>query len=228
VAIEHGIKAIVLANPNNPTGRCYSRAEVLDLLETAERAGLTTILDESFIDFAGGAGSSMTSDLLSGRLNHAILIKSLSKSLGAPGLRLGYCLSGDTRLIQAMNAALPIWNTNSLAQYYLELLLKYRNEIAASFKRTMEDREAFFSLLASLTVLQPFPSAANFILCQLTSPRFTADALARRLTERSGIYVKACTSKFPPGRGEFIRVAVRTPADNDQLVRALREAYDAS
>lgn len=223
-ARQQGAGAVVLVNPNNPTGRCYSRAEGIEFLESVAAAGLGAVVDESFIDFAGPHSGSVSDWLLSHRIPRTLVIKSLSKSLGVPGLRLGYALSGDRDLIAAMNASIPIWNLNSPAQYFLELLLKYRPEIATSFEKTVRDRDTLHAMLADLEFLEPYPSGGNFILCKLVEGGSTAEMLARRMIEISGIYIKNCTGKFS-GSGEFVRFAVRLPEENARLVAELKRCY---
>jgi choline kinase len=108
LARREDIRVVVLANPCNPTGRCYPLSEVIDFLRAAAEADLRVVLDESFIDFADGQSASVAPWLLANQARHVIIIKSLSKCLGAPGLRLGYCLGADTEWIAALNARLPI------------------------------------------------------------------------------------------------------------------------
>lgn len=225
LVVENQIPAVLVVNPNNPTGRCYSGGEITLFLQAAEQSGLISILDESFIDFAGSEAGSIANDMTTGMFQNVILVKSLSKCLGVPGLRLGCVLSASLRLIRELNRLLPIWNTNSVAQYFLELLLKCRPEIAASFKRTIEGRQAFFSDLFELSFLEPRPSGGNFVLCRLKDERFTAETLARRLMRSNPICIKECTRKFEAGRGELVRFAIRTPAENSRLIDALKEAY---
>jgi histidinol-phosphate/aromatic aminotransferase/cobyric acid decarboxylase-like protein/choline kinase len=227
LARSEQIGVVVLTNPCNPTGRCHPLAEVIEFLEAADGANLQVVVDESFIDFAGAQSASVSGWLLANRVPRVIVIKSLSKSLGAPGLRLGYCLSANARIIAAMNARIPIWNTNSVAEYFLELLLKYRPEIADSFQRTIRDRDAFGCMLAELDFLHPYPSGANFIMCRLAVSGPSSAELAKRMLEASGIYIKDCTRKFPPGRGEFVRFSVRLPEENRRLAGELKRHYRA-
>jgi histidinol-phosphate/aromatic aminotransferase/cobyric acid decarboxylase-like protein/choline kinase len=227
MASREGAGAVVLANPCNPTGRCYPQREIIAFVEAAVRANLFAVVDESFIDFAGGQSASVSRWMLESRVPRALLIKSLSKCLGAPGLRLGYVLSADPGPIAAMNARIPIWNLNSPAQYFLELLLKYRPEIDASFHKTIADRDAFLHMLTQVEFLHPYPSGGNFILCRLAEGGPSAESLARRMLAASGIYIKTCTSKFPGGRGEFVRFAVRLPAENLRLIGELERNYSA-
>ncbi len=112
-----------------------------------------------------------------------------------------------------------------MAQYFLELLLKYRPEITSSYQRTMLDREELRRELALIDGVEPYPSGGNFVMCGLAGPRGSAAELTRRLIAR-GIYIKDCTAKFE-GRGEYVRVAVRTPEDNQRLVLELIECVPA-
>jgi histidinol-phosphate/aromatic aminotransferase/cobyric acid decarboxylase-like protein/choline kinase len=227
LARRERIDVVVVANPCNPTGRCYPPGEMIEFLEEAGRAKIRVVVDESFIDFAGEQAESLSGWMLATRAFHVIVLKSLSKSLGTPGLRLGYCLSADAQLIAALSARLPLWNVNSVAEYFLGLLLKYRLEIAASFQRSIADREALWHRLAALDGCQPYPSGGNFIMCRLAAGGPSASVLARRMLEASRIYIKDCTRKFPAGRGEFVRVAVRLPDENRRLVDELQRQYSA-
>ncbi len=226
VAAKEDVRCVLLANPNNPTGQHYSLKDVSTFVETASRRGQTVVLDESFIDFAGGGEESMAEYLIEHKKTNVILLKSLSKSLGVPGVRLGYCLSANEEWMRRLNAMVPIWNANSIAQYVLELLPKYRNELSASFARTRQDRDSLMGHLRSLEFLETFPSGGNYVLCRLQDGRLSADELARSLLRDDGIFIKDCTRKFQSGTGEYVRFAVRTPEDNQKLIRALSRAYE--
>jgi histidinol-phosphate/aromatic aminotransferase/cobyric acid decarboxylase-like protein len=194
----------------------------MEFIAAATRLKQNVIIDESFIEFAGDGDASVASDLVRERHSNVIVVKSLSKSLGVPGLRLGYCLSGNEDWISRLNAMIPIWNTNSIAQYMLEMLPKYRNELEASFVRTREDRNAFCADLEALELIRPLPSGGNYVLCRLDERAQPGDELARALLSEHGILIKDCSAKFRSESGQYVRFAVRTREDHRTLLRALQ------
>lgn len=225
-AASQGVGSLLLTNPNNPTGRYFSAAEVIPFLQRAGALGLSVVLDESFIEFAGDGKQSVADWLIAENVQHVLLVKSLSKSLGVPGIRLGYILSANVQWVEQLNAMLPIWNTNSVAQYLLELLPKYRIELSQSYAKTRLDRNNFFNLLCGLRQLEPFESGGNYVLCRLRSCSLSADQLAKILMRDWGILIKDCSSKFPENGDQYIRLAVRSALENENLATTLSRVFE--
>ncbi len=212
-----GSDALVLVNPGNPTGQLLALPEMQYLLsELRDLRGI--IVDESFMDFADPPAS-LHSEFT--RHPNLVVLKSISKSYGVAGLRLGYALSVDTGLIAALSAEMPIWNLNSLAEDFIEYQIKNAAAYQASCARVREDRERLRRALRRIPGLRVHPSAANYFFCELPAEH-SSPAVARSLFAAHGILVKDCSGK--PGLGDrHLRVAVRTPADNERLVESLRQ-----
>ncbi len=224
-AVDQGVQWLLLTNPNNPTGRYYPVAEIISFLQTAGSMGLSVILDESFIEFAGDGCQSVAAWLTAQDVQHVLLVKSLSKSLGVPGIRLGYIQSANSHWMAQLNAMLPIWNANSVAQYLLELLPKYRLELAQSFARTRDERDQFFSQLCRIEQLESFESGGNYVLCRLRTHDLTANQLANILMRDWGVLIKDCSSKFPENGDQYIRLAVRTAQENQNFLEILSRVF---
>ena len=149
------------------------------------------------------------------------MIASLSKSLGVPGLRLGYAYTCDARLHASLGARIPIWNLGAPAEFFLELLLKFQPELAASLERTAMDRADFADRLARVPgVAAVHAGGGNFLLARLDGEAARARRLVERLLTRDSIYVKDVSPKFP-GRAPHLRLAVRRPVENQRLIDAL-------
>jgi histidinol-phosphate/aromatic aminotransferase/cobyric acid decarboxylase-like protein len=177
------------------------------------------LVDESFIDFSGEV--SMMDRLRERPLDNVVVLKSLSKCFGVPGLRLGFMYTTDRDLLARCAAEVPIWNMNSMAEFFLEVLLKHRRALAQSFRQTMADRDELASALSALPAVERvFPSGANFLLARITGGRRAAAALAEALLADHAIYVKDVSSRFPDNHG-YWRVAVRLPEENRRLVTLL-------
>ncbi|MFN7914609.1 MAG: aminotransferase class I/II-fold pyridoxal phosphate-dependent enzyme [Vicinamibacterales bacterium] len=213
----------VFVNPNSPTGTTLPTAW---LHELASRHPQTRFLiDESFIDFSDE--ESMLHRLERAPLQNVLVLASLSKSLGVPGVRLGYLYTCNPAWHAATAAHLPIWNSSALAEYVLELCLKYRGERTESLQKTAADRAAFAAELS----LRPWvravaPSGANFLMVALADTGTSrAEALARTLLVRSRIYIKDVSARFQPPM-PALRLAVRIPAENQRLLKALDAAVE--
>jgi histidinol-phosphate/aromatic aminotransferase/cobyric acid decarboxylase-like protein/choline kinase len=214
-----GAEIVVFVNPNNPTGSCIPTEWIFSFAE--KNRAQTVIVDESFIEFAGTA--SMLSLLENRPLDNVLVIKSLSKSLGVPGIRLGYVYSCNAELVRYLRSQVPIWNMNSIAEHYLEIILKHRNALKRSFLQTVKDRAAFGARLAGCPqVERVYQSSGNFLCVELKAEAASAAGLTTRLLERYSIYVKDVTGRFENGR-EYLRLAVRLPEENERLTAALQE-----
>lgn len=219
------VRVVVVVNPNNPTGTTWAATEVLELL--VDHPDQIFVVDESFADFSGQ--SSMVPEVEVRGLTNVIVLKSLSKCWGVPGLRLGYLHTLRAEVHDAMRVATPIWNINSIAEHFVELVLKHRDPLESSFARVVADREDLTAGLSALDVVDHVvPSGANFVLARLAVDARSAASLADRLMEVSSVHVKDASAKVGDGRGYF-RLAVRGAADNKVLCEALEQlAGDAT
>ena len=209
---------VLFVNPNNPTGSFFKAQEVIEFSERYPKKII--IVDESFVEFTA---CPTVQDLCIGLTTSNILVlKSLSKSLGIPGVRLGYICSNNIDFIRNVNSRIPIWNSNSIAEYFLEIILKHRRSLSESISQTIQDRDSFIHDLSALQcVKRVYASGANFILIQLN---FTVDELKvvrQRLLGNWKIYIKDATTKFQDG-STYVRLAVRLPHENKMLVEAFR------
>ncbi|HBE16107.1 MAG TPA: class I and II aminotransferase [Cyanobacteria bacterium UBA11149] len=210
---------IVFVNPNNPTGTTLISDWIFGLAEANPDKFI--IVDESFIDFSNQP--SLVSFLEQDPLPNIILIKSLSKTLGIPGIRLGYTYTCNREFNKFLRENIPIWNLNSIAEHFLEIILKHRQAIAKSFDQTAQDRDRFATMLESLPIVEKvFPSGGNFLLTKLRLNRPQANALAEKLLVQQSIYVKDVSSRFH-GDGAFFRLAVRKKADCDRLIASIAD-----
>lgn len=220
-----GSDLIVVVTPNNPTGTTAKSSELKELIRAARDK--TVLVDESFNDFS--EEPSLIPWLKDEGVGNVIVLKSLSKVLGVPGLRIGFVYTIDSELVERIGRDLPVWNVNSVAEHFVELLLKYPAELERSFVQTAVDRDAFARELAELDIVDTvYPSGGNFLLTKLnTNSAEEANQLAEVLLVRDNIYVKNISSKFD-GEAAYWRIAVRTPADNLQFCAAVARAARSS
>ena len=217
-----GIEALVLINPDNPTGNYLPKADVLRLAAWCGEQGIRLVYDESFSDFADEGGNTLIDDGILAAHPTLVVVKSISKSYGVPGVRLGIAASADTELIAFMRRDVSIWNINSFGEFFLQIAEKYRGDYAKALVGLRESRSELAAALASIDGLRVLPSQANYLMVELTGPMGSRTLAKRLLTERQ-ILIKDLSKKIKRDGRQFIRVAVRTREDNAKLVAALRD-----
>ena len=218
---DKDIEVLALINPDNPSGNYIRREDVLKLSEWCEKKNIRFVVDESFVDFVD---EEETTTLLDAEILKAnpnlIVVKSISKSYGVPGLRLGVLASSDEELIAKMKKDVAIWNINSFAEFYLQIYEKYAKDYAKAIEKFKQTRAAYIKDLQALSGLRVLPTQANYVLCEVTSG-VTSRKLAEDLLEENILIKDLSTKKGFDGKN-YIRLAVRDEKDNAILVEALK------
>jgi len=216
------IKALLLINPDNPSGNFIPRDDVLSLAAWCAQRGIRLIVDESFVDFSdeGPANSLLNDDILE-QYPGLLVMKSISKSYGVPGLRLGVLAGADTALLDRMKKDVAIWNINSFAEFYMQIFNKYESYYKAACQKFVAERARFYEQLTAIPYLRVIPSQANFFMCQVTK-HYTSRQLTELLLTEHNILIKDCDSKTGLEGKNFIRIAIRDENDNNLLVDALK------
>lgn len=219
---KNPVDNLLLVNPDNPSGNFIPRNEIIGLAQWAEKNHIRLIVDESFVDFAedGAHQTLLHNEILTAHPTMCVM-KSISKSYGVPGLRLGVLCSADKELIQTLRKDVAIWNINSFAEFYMQIYGKYEKDYARSCDKFRAERAIFFKELSDIPYLRVIPSQANYFLCEVTD-RFTSHELTLKLLTDFNILIKDCsTKKGFSDRGQYIRIAIRDRKDNRKLSEAL-------
>lgn len=214
------IQTLVLINPDNPSGNFIPKAGLEKLVGWTRGEGIKLIVDESFVDFADGEDNSLIVQAFLDGNPHVSVVKSISKSYGVPGLRLGVIASGDTGLIDFVKRDVGIWNINSFGEFYLQISEKYGKDYKLAMEKFRAERRRFIRKLGEFSrFLRVIPSQANYVTAELTDG-MTAKELTRILLNGYHILVKDLSAKTG-GERQYVRIAVRDTADNDKLLQAL-------
>ncbi len=220
----HPVSTLLLINPDNPSGNYLSHSQMILLLEWAEAKAIRVIVDESFADFSDEFPlNSLLSNSVLEKYPNLVVVKSISKSFGVPGLRLGIVASSDTALIQRLKKDVSIWNINSFAEFFMQIYTKYEVDYRKAAEKFRCERELFRGELSTVPYLKVFDSQANYFLCQLTGGHFSSSQLAQRLLCDYNILIKDCSTKKCFAGKNYIRLAIRGREDNHTLVEALKE-----
>ena len=214
------IDTLLLINPDNPSGNYIPFNDLLKLMEWTKDKKIRFIVDESFVDFANVEGQfSLFDNTILAANDHLVVVKSISKSYGIPGFRLGVLASGDTGLIAKMKKQVAIWNINSYGEFFMQIFEKYHKEYVIACEEFKKERDLFYKELQTVPYIEVYPSQANYFLCRLKE-RYTSHELSILLLKQN-ILIKDCGAKKAFNGGNFIRLAVRNRKDNQHLVEVL-------
>ena len=216
IAHVRAIKAqtLVLSNPNNPTGVGMALEEIAFIAQSLSDLS-AIIIDESFIDFSDLESASS----LAVQSDNLIVVKSLGKTLGLHGVRIGYAVT-NIRSAERLRSRLPYWNVNGLAAAILSYVADRPQQLHDSLKATAKDRDAMAAALKSIPNLEVFPSDANFLMVGLDKD-ISGTALRERLLTRHGIFIRECGNKIG-STSSYLRLAVASKPAIACLVEALQ------
>ncbi len=222
---DKDISLLLLINPDNPSGHFMPKADVLRLVEWCGAHGIKILVDESFVDFTDNFkdNSLLHNEILDAHKN-LMVMKSISKSYGVPGLRLGVFATSNTEMIARMKKEVSIWNINSFGEFYMQIFGKYEKDYERACVKFVEERNRFYGLLQEIPYLRVIPSQANYFLCEVTD-KFTSAELTQKLIERD-VIISNCGRKHNMEGRNLIRLAVRSKEDNDRLIKILKELSD--
>ena len=215
-----GIQNLVVVNPDNPSGNYIPKKVLLRLIDWCVKKKINLILDESFADFSDEENNTLIDQEILDKYKNLYVMKSISKSYGVPGLRLGVLASGDTDTIAFMKKDVAIWNINSFAEFYMQIEEKYKKDYAAALVKFRAERARFQDELAKVPGVRVIPSQANFVMVELEKKISPKELLKKLLTKHS-LLIKELTTKTN-GRN-YLRLAVRDKEDDDRLVAAMKE-----
>jgi len=214
------VDVIVFVNPNNPSGSILPSETLLALIINYPEKYF--IVDESFIEFS--EENSLIESLEKESVDNVLILKSMSKSYGCPGVRLGAVYTSDSELYNYMLARIPIWNLNSIAEFTLEIILKNKNSLKQSFINTQRDREIFSTALRQLNFVEEvFESHGNYLLIKLHERIKKSKGISGDLLRQDSIFIKAISNKFND-RSAYFRLAVRLPEENLLLIEKLKQS----
>lgn len=216
---DKDISTLVVINPDNPSGNYIPKADLMRLIDWAENKGIKLVIDESFVDFADCEDSTIILQEILDAHKSLYIVKSISKSYGVPGIRLGILASGDTELISYVKRDVAIWNINSFGEFYMQIAEKYKNDYAVALRRFREERSRFCAELNAIDGIRVIPTQANYFMIELTG-KISAKELTKKLLLNHNVFIKDLSSKVA-GK-QYIRIAIRNTEDNNCLLEAMK------
>ncbi len=225
ITIEEAINKsdlVIIVNPNNPSGSIYPTKNIYQWAKDYPEKYF--LIDESFIEYS--EEESILGILESKPTKNIIVLKSLSKSHGIPGIRLGFAYTQNENFYKQIYQNLPIWNLNSFAENYMEIALKFRGELVLSFQKGKEDRKILIELLNQINFISKvYNSSGSFVTFRVDNQNISQN-LRSYLISKHNIYLKQLTNEGL-GESNFFRVALVSQHEIDKLIKALK-AYSNS
>ncbi len=215
---ENEITSALIINPGNPTGQLIPLNEMILFLNRMQHLRLI-IVDESFMDFA----DEDIPTLLPHIKHHpnVIVVRSMSKHCGVPGLRLGYCCTANQDLLKRLRLLTPVWNVNTLAEYFISQLPETNDEYQKARLKVIKDVRLLYHELKDLKGFYTYPTGSNFVLIKILCG-LTASELQQILLEEYHLYVRDCSNKIGIDN-LHIRVASQGKQKDKLLIEALKE-----
>lgn len=214
---------ILLINPDNPSGNFIPTNDILVLADWCEKKNIRLIVDESFVDFSEGwENNTLLENRILETYPHMLVMKSISKSYGVPGIRLGILCSADTEIISQIKKKVSIWNINSFCEFFMQIYTKYEKDYKRACDKFIEERNDFESKLREISFLRVIPSQANYFLVEVLPP-FTANGLVLKMLKEFNILMRDCSGKGGFDGKQYMRIAVRDHKDNAKLIESLKQ-----
>lgn len=220
---NHHVDNLLLINPDNPSGNFIPIDDVISLATWCNNNKMRLIVDESFVDFTYDFdNNTLLHNTILESYPQMVVIKSISKSYGVPGIRLGILCSADTKLISKMKKKVSIWNINSIAEHFMQIFTKYEKDYKKACKKFIIERNDFEEKLLSIKFLRVIPSQANYFLCEVF-PEVNIFELVITLLKKNNILIRDCSDKIGLNGKQYVRIAIRNHQDNTKLINALKE-----
>lgn len=216
--LNESIDLLVICNPNNPTSSCITRKEMRRILDACKQYDIYVMTDETYVEFADNQ-KEITAVSLTNYYNNIIILRGTSKFFAAPGLRLGYAITGNRDLIKSINTRKNPWTINSLAVVAGETMFTDTSYIEATKSLISSERRRIYDLFAAHPDFKVYKPSGNFMLVRILNDDLTSEELFDRAI-RQKMMIRDC-STFPFLDNKYIRFCFMNKTDNDRLMECL-------
>ncbi len=218
--LSDDLDLVVLCNPNNPTSTALTRAEMRQILDACMQHGIFVMTDETYVEFTEPEAK-ISAVPLTVYYSNLIVLRGTSKFFAAPGLRLGYAVTGNRDLRAGISTRQNPWTISSLAEIAGRLMFTDEDYIRRTRELISAERSRVTNELRGWGSLHVYEPAANFILFRIKKEGVDADILFDHCI-RKGLMIRNC-STFPFLDSRFARICVMTPEQNQRLLGAMWE-----
>ncbi|MGL4850511.1 MAG: pyridoxal phosphate-dependent aminotransferase [Clostridium sp.] len=213
---EKNYDLVIICNPNNPTGFCFKRSEIEEIIKSNENTFF--MVDETYIEFTHKEIYSSAS--LVDKYKNLYVIRGTSKFFSTPGIRLGYGLIGNEEIKEKIKKALPLWNINILATIMGEEMFRDTEFIEKTLIHVKREIKNLQERLKTVDYIRVYETKGNFVLCEIKNGK--ESSLLYENLAKKGMIIRDCTS-FEGLDKNFFRVCILRTEENERLIKALKE-----
>ena len=217
--LSEDLDLLVLCNPNNPTGTAVNRQSLREIFSVCKGLGITVLVDETYVEFTPQEAEISAVPLT--EFKNLIILRGTSKFFAAPGLRLGYAITGDTSLLTKAEGRKDPWGINSIAELAGQLMFSDTEYIRQTRQLIFGERTRLYEELSTWDSIKLYPTMGNYQLVRILKEGVTSRQVFEHCI-RQGLMIRDC-SNFPTLDDRYFRFCFMLPQDNDRLVQALRE-----
>ena len=217
--LEQGYDFLILCNPNNPTSSAITQEELRRLIGFCAEKNIFVMIDETYVEFAPDINA-ITAVPLTREFTNLMVLRGVSKFFAAPGMRLGYGITGNMDFLAKMREKQTPWSLNSLGAFAGEIMLQDQDYIKRTRNLILSERDRMIQELKEVDTYKVYPAYANFILLKIQKDGLTSYDVFEACIKQ-GLMIRDCSS-FQCLDGEFVRFCIMMPEDNGRLLAVLK------
>lgn len=217
--LDKDYQLLVICNPNNPTSTCLAPENMQKIVAFCHEKNIFVLVDETYIEFVENVTAASAIGLCK-TYSNLIVLRGTSKFFASPGLRLGYGVTANEDILNAIHLYVNPWSINSLAVTAGEFMFSDRDYIEATRQLIFKERERLVMELKKIPDLKVYEPTANFVLVKILTERYSAQDLFEAAIQK-GLMLRNCSS-FHSLNDKFFRFCFLLPEQNDMLLNCIR------
>ena len=218
--LHRDLDMVFLCNPNNPTSSAIMQEDLRKLIAFCADKDIFVMIDETYVEFAPDV-EEITAIPLTREFTNLMVLRGVSKFYAAPGMRLGYGITGNMEFLSKMREKQTPWSLNSLGAFAGELMLRDHDYIQETRDLILDERDRMEQELQNIPTFKVYPAYANFILLKISRDGLTSADVFEACIKK-GLMIRDCSS-FQCLDGEFVRFCIMMPDDNTKLLNVLKQ-----
>ena len=219
-ALPEDAELVWICNPNNPTSSAIMQEDLRKLIAFCADKDIFVMIDETYVEFAPDV-EEITAIPLTREFTNLMVLRGVSKFYAAPGMRLGYGITGNMEFLSKMREKQTPWSLNSLGAFAGELMLRDHDYIQETRDLILDERDRMEQELQNIPTFKVYPAYANFILLKIRRDGLTSADVFEACIKK-GLMIRDCSS-FQCLDGEFVRFCIMMHDDNTKLLNVLKQ-----
>lgn len=217
--LSDGYDFLIICNPNNPTSSAIMKDDLRKLISFCDEKNIFVMIDETYVEFAPDIDA-VTAVQLTREFKNLMVLRGVSKFYAAPGMRLGYGITGNMDFLSKMKEKQTPWSLNSLGAFAGEKMLRDKDYFKKTRELILGERSRMENELEEVSTFKVYPAYTNFILLKIQKEGLTSFDVFEACIKKN-LMIRDCSS-FQCLEGEFVRFCIMMPDDNTRLLKVLK------